>query len=77
VKRSVMLHLGTYRIVQHAMKETMIPVNTAEPFQTTRTVAVRDATVLVTEIGIERNHNHIQVNNTEAYRDDAGIPRHF
>lgn len=42
------------------MKETMMPASTAEPFQTTRTVAVRDVTVLMTEIGIERNLNLIR-----------------
>ncbi len=43
------------------MKETMMPVNTAERFRTTRTVEVRDVTVSVTEIGIERNLKRIRM----------------
>jgi len=57
------------------MNETMMPVNTAGHFQTTRTVEVRDVTVSVTGIGIERNLNLIRVKNTEVYRDAAGMPR--
>ena len=46
------------------MKETMMPVNIAEHFQTTRTVEVRDVTVSVTEVGIKRNLKLIRVKNT-------------
>lgn len=59
------------------MKETMMPANTAEHFQTTRTVEVRDVTASVTETGIERNLKLIRVKNTELRRNDTGMPRAY
>ena len=58
------------------MKETMLPVNTAGHFQTTRTVQVRDVTVSVTEIGIERNHetHWVKSSNGIGLTGDACLP---